>query len=173
MIAMYGHSWSSSMGEAPQTDVGQLTMVGDTWARGLTGLNDVQIASGLSACLMTSDEWPPSLPKFRSMCFGLPSFATVRAELHDRDAQRSSFARLVWSYVDAHRYRIADADRADRMLREAFDEACAHIKRGGAMPSSPVGRIEAPKVPERRPANPETVRKCCADIEALLGSETT
>lgn len=159
------------MGEAPQTDVGQLTMAGDTWARGLAGLNDVQIASGLSACLMASDDWPPTLPKFRALCFGLPSFATVRAELHDSNAQRSSFARLVWSYVDAHRYRVGDAERSDRMLREAFEEACAHIMHGGALPSSPVGRIDAPKVPERRPAELETVRKCCAELAALFGEE--
>lgn len=157
MAEIYGHRWTSAYGEDAGASAGQ------TWARGLALLSPTQIAAGLEAVLASADDWPPTLPAFRAACFGLPAFATVRAELVALNSRRSPFARLVWSLLDTHRWRSVDADRGDRLLREAYDLAREHVMRGGELPPEPVAEIE--QQPEQRtPASAETAR---AHIDAM------
>lgn len=67
MAAIYGHKWTSSFGEA-DTD--------ETWARGLCGLTQTELAHGLKGCVIRSkdrlryddEDWPPTLGEFRGMC---------------------------------------------------------------------------------------------------------
>lgn len=157
MAEVYGHRWVSAYGDDAGAGAGQ------TWAKGLAGLSAVQIADGLTAALASADEWPPTLPRFRAMCFGLPSFPAVRAEVNARNTRRSPFAVLVWSHVDAARYRMADADKADRLLREAYDLATEHVVRGGALPE-PREELAAPEPEPRAPASDECVR---ANLDAI------
>lgn len=162
MAEVYGHRWTSAYGD----DAGAST--GRTWAKGLTGLTPTQIGHGLDAAIVSSDEWPPSLPAFRALCLAVPAFASVRAELAARDSRRSPFARLVWLNLDTHRWRTADADRGDRLLREAYDMAREHVMRGGELPE-PVAEITHSPEP-RRPASAETARHHIDTIAASLGA---
>lgn len=158
---MFGHTWLSQYGARPD-GIG-----GDTWAAALAGITGAQLATGLQATLALGSDYPPSAPKFRALCLGIPSLATVRAELARRDARRSPFVVLVWSHIDAHRYRMSDADRADRMLREAYDAAREHVMRGGSMPE-PAVELEAPAPMKRTPAPPEVAERHLSDLATAL-----
>lgn len=164
MAEIYGHKWTSAYGEDAGASAGQ------TWAKGLAGLTGTQIAFGLSAALASADEWPPTLPKFRALCFGIPSFGVVRSEINARDSKRSPFAMLVWSRLDGVRYRAADADKADRLLREAYDESVEHVVRGGDLPEARI-EIAAPIAEPRKPASPEVARKHLADLMRLVAKD--
>jgi len=168
MAAIYGHKWTSTYGDACEDGKGDLTLPGDTWRKGLAGIPEPSIAAGLSACIAAADPWPPTLPQFRAMCLGIPSFAVLRSEIAAGESNWTPFARLAWSFIRSFDYKLAPIDKAARMLREAYEQAREHVMRGGALPEPPAGLIEAPKEEERTPANPETVR---AAKEAILGAD--
>lgn len=167
MAAIYGHRWVTAFGETPENGAGRLTIAGDTWKRGLAGLAERQIGAGLQACVASNEPWPPTLPEFRAMCLGVPALAAVRMELASRSAERSAFAVLVWRFVDGHRYRLADGDRADRILREAYDLAREYLMRGGTLPE-PATALEAPEEQQRSPATEQTVRESLDRIARTL-----
>lgn len=135
MADVYGHRWVSSFGADPRAGSG------GTWARGLAGLTPPQIGQGIDACIAGAYAWPPTLPEFRALCLGVPPFAAVRADTSKADG----FTRLVWQFLDGHRYRQSPADVADRLLREAYELAREHVMRGGALPKEPDGLIEQEK----------------------------
>ena len=58
MGRVYGHKWVSAYGEADD----------GTWLAGLWDVTPEQIGAGLEKCRTNPDCWPPTLPKFRSMC---------------------------------------------------------------------------------------------------------
>lgn len=163
MAEIYGHRWTSAYGEDAGAGAGR------TWAKGLAGLTGSHIAVGVESALMSADEWPPTLPAFRAMCFAIPAFAAVRAEVNAKDSRRSPFAMLTWEHLDRHRYRTADADKADRLLREAYEATREHVMRGGALPDPPV-ELAAPETSKRSPAPPEVAEATLAGIAAILGT---
>lgn len=118
-------------------------MCGALWAKGLAGFDRVTVIAALQRHIKGGDEWPPTLPGLRSLCFNIPTFATVRSELIG--AKHGPFARLVWSYIDAHRFRTADTVTSERILREAYDAAREHVMRGGELPT------ESPALPSPAP----------------------
>ncbi len=162
MADLLGHRWTSSFG----SDAG--TGAGKTWAEELGDLTLAQLAVGLRSVAVMPSDWWPSVPAFRELCFAVPSFALVRAEIAMKNARRSPFTLLTYEYLDRHRHAMAPADQADRLLREAYDVAREHVMRGGALPEIPE-ELSAPPPEERVPASESTVRASCAAIEAILG----
>lgn len=157
MNATYLHKWSSAMGDNPRGTAGMV------WATELAGFTREQIDAGLSVCRNSADPWPPTLPEFKAACLGIPPFAAVRL-----DAQRvEPFTRLVWQHLDGHRYRSSPADRADRLLREAYELAREHVMRGGELPgdSEAIG-YEKPVV---NVADPQTAAEHLERIRNELG----
>lgn len=129
MAEIYGHRWTAAYGDDPDQGAG------GTWAKGLAGLTAQQLGAGLANCIASADPWPPTLPEFRARCIGIPALAAVRLDVQ----KATPFARLVWQYLDGHRYRQSSADHADRLLREAYDLAREHVMRGGELPDAPAG----------------------------------
>lgn len=170
MAAIFGAKWVSSMGPSPQTPSGALTVFGDTWARALSMFNGFEIAAGLEACLTRTDPWPPSLPEFRMMCLRVPTIAQVRRELRQEVDVFSPFTLLVYRHMDAFTFRRADSRHAETMLREAYDEAAAALLRGEKLPE--LGGLLDHKPDPARPASPETVARCLAEMrKALAGAD--
>lgn len=152
MADVYGHRWTSAYGADPAKGAGS------TWAKGLAGLAWPDMARGLDACMAGADPWPPTLPEFRAMCFGIPSLAAVRLD------HSTPFGRLVWQYLDTHRMRHASADAADRMIRDAYELAREHVLRGGALP------VESLAITHEEPAKPvvpETEAERLARLERI------
>ena len=58
MADMFGHKWVSSYGLDPSP----------TWQEGLADLSVEEVKSGLTALKGWVEEWPPTLPQFRSLC---------------------------------------------------------------------------------------------------------
>jgi hypothetical protein len=145
MAEIYGHKWVSAYGDSSDADG-----AAGTWAKGLAGITPQQVAEGLKACVVSSDPWPPTLPEFRAMCLGIPSFPAVSMDV----AKVQPFTRLVWAHMDGHLFRMAPAEKASRMLRDAYELAREHVMRGGELPEPSAGEIEADK--PAKPVIPET-----------------
>lgn len=171
MASGYGHRWTSAFGVSPEHEDGRLTLAGDTWANTLAGLSEQQIAEGLRVCRLvgTDDDWPPSATAFRAMCLGVPSLAAVRFELRGREYSR--FTRLVWQRIpDPYAFAQADTQRAERIVRDAYQLAREHVMRGGALPDEPVAAIEQAKPEPIKPASPEAVQAAADAVRLVFGS---
>jgi hypothetical protein len=155
---IYGHRWTSGYGENPNG------AAAETWGKGLAGLTGQQLADGLAACIACADPWPPTLPQFRMMCLGIPPLDAVRADTGKLDG----FTRLVWQYLDGHRFRLASADKADQLLQAAYNRAKEAAMRGAEMPPAPAGLI-AKDAPQAAPASREQVAVHMDDIARELG----
>ena len=160
MAALYGHTWASQYGGQPEG------AAADTWAATLAGLSGSQMAQGLRACIAEGGEFPPSAPRFRAMCLGIPSLARVKLELADSASERSAFARLVWHHIDGYAYRQASAKDAGRMVQDAYELASERVMQGEPLPGeSPA--IEQPMTP-KAPVLPGTREARCAHLKDLL-----
>lgn len=157
MADIYGPRWVTAYGADPRKGSG------DTWARGLAEFTPAQIAAGVDACIASTSPFVPTLPEFKAMCYGIPSFAAVRL---DRD-KVTPFTRLVWQHLDTYRMKQVSADQADRMLRDAYELAREHVMRGGALPEPSV-EIEHKSEPVN-PLPPEEAAKRIEAIKAELG----
>jgi len=169
MTAIYGHRWTSAHGTDAATGSGQV------WGEGLLGLTKGQILRvGVGACRDghgPADGWPPTLPQFRELCLGLPTIAEVRAELAQRDGQRTPFGLLVSrKMTDPWAYRQADARTAERMLGEAYAAARAHVLAGGELPVVlPALADDTDREPA--PATPEVAAAALAAVREMLAAE--
>lgn len=85
----------------------------------------------------SADPWPPTLPQLRMMCLGIPPFDAVRAD----GSQLDGFTRLVWHYLDGHRYRLASSGKGDKLLQAAYKRAKEFVMRGGELPAAQVAEI--------------------------------
>lgn len=160
MAEIYGHRWTASFGANPDTEG-----AAGTWAKGLAGVTPTQLADGLKACITSSDPWPPTLPEFRAMCLGIPSLVSIRAEINGK-GDRTPFAILVWQRIDSYQFRMVSAKDADRMLREAYEDAREFVMGGGALPEV-VGAV-AHEEKEVTPLTPEETKAKLARLQALL-----
>ncbi len=100
--------WSKNYGDDP----GKGAAV--TWAKGLAGLSDQQIAVGVSAVVRGAEPWLPTLPDFRAHCLSIPSLAEVRLDMRKEVGQRKPFSVLVWQNLDGFRFRNASVDLATK-----------------------------------------------------------
>lgn len=162
MAALFGHTWTSAYGDNPRS------IAGAEWARTLAGLSRAEVEAGLDVCRVVGAEWPPSAPRFRAMCLGIPSFARVKDETLRSDAERSPFTRLVWGHVDGYAHRHADTRTADKILREAYDRAVEDRMSGTPLPDV-VAVIEQQAAPKPEPPTPEQVEQHLAEIRTALG----
>jgi hypothetical protein len=165
MLAMYGHTWASQNGSK------STGITADTWAGVLNGLSAEQLAAGLHACAAEGREFPPSAPRFRAMCLGVPSFARVQLELDNLKRHRvdkvSRFSAAVYSQLDGYAYAHASARDAERMLQRAYDYIHEEVMNGVGLPPEPAGAIEKT---ERafRPASEEVRQRSIEEIRQLL-----
>lgn len=158
MAAAYGHLWTSAYGDDPRAPAGRV------WATTLADMTRVQIDAGLRACIASGEHYPPGLPEFRAKCLGVLTLAEFRLD----SARCSPFAALVWRYLDGYAYRQATAERAERLLREAYELARTAVMHGLPMPEPPAGKIENLKR-KPKPASPENTARHIATIHELFG----
>lgn len=161
MAALFGNTWVSSYGDSPAG------IAADTWSKALVGLQPIQIADGLRETLVLGSDFPPSAPRFRRLCFGIPSLQSVKGIMRRREYDR--FVALVFQHLDTYVFSRSDQRSADRMLKEAYDTASEYVMRGGALPEPPLAEIEAPTQPERKPAPPEVAKPYIEQLSKLLG----
>jgi hypothetical protein len=68
MTEMYGHRWTSSMGEEPNA----------TWTEACREFTEEHWRNAISMLKCSPDDWPPSLPTFRRWALGLKSPTEAR-----------------------------------------------------------------------------------------------
>ena len=151
--AVWGHKWTSANGDLPIDDSGRLTVAGSLWAEGLRGITERQVHDALHRMAKLAREWPPTLPELRKAALGIPDFEAVSCEIiSTQHIKRSAFARLVWSFVDAHAHRHAHAKDAERMRREAYERACNYLMSGGRLPPEPEAELTQDARPQGIPS---------------------
>jgi hypothetical protein len=160
MTEIYGHRWSATFGESTDGN-----SAAETWAKGLAGVTGPQLADGLKACITSSDPWPPTLPQFRSMCLGIPSLVSIRAEINGK-GDHTPFAMLVWQRLDSYQFRQVSAKDAERMLVGAYEDAREFVMRGGALPEVVAAVEHEEKKPV--PVSPEVAKKHMLDLKREL-----
>lgn len=173
MASRYGNAWVSNFGAQPNG------IAAAEWRGTLSGITPEQLREGFEADVLRADNWPPSSAKFKAMCLGIPSMASVRAEVVDYLTYRkplgasdarpiiSRFARGVLSRLDAYAYRNASGKAADRIFEEAFQRTREFVMEGGTLPVDPVALIER-QAPEHKPASPEVVAEHLAKVAEIL-----
>lgn len=161
MGGLFGHAWASQYGEAPDG------VAGDTWAAALADVTPERLAVGLRATLWLGKEFPPNAPRFLALCFGVPTFAAVRYELRNGEVPRTGFGILCWRFVDAYALRRADQREADRIVRDAYELASAHVMAGGELPEVPA-LLAKPEPECRVAASPETVARVLGELAEKL-----
>lgn len=177
MIAAYPHRWAPTMGESPQHPAtlpdgsphpyaGQLTVAGDTWARGLAGMTGEQMARGLESCVNSGKEWPPSLTEFKMRALDIPSFAEVAADSARENARRMPFTLAVFQRIDPWSYRHAPELVAEKLLKRAYDDTVEAVMRGEPLPE-PLPEVEHKPAPPK-PSNPDVARTAIEQIRAML-----
>lgn len=155
-------------------EAGDLTDAGAVWQQGLMGLNRQQVAEGLRRSLMSAEPWPPTLPEFRARCLGIPSLAQVQlllSKCESQDTEAAAFCRLVWRFLDGHRFTWAEAEDADRMLREAYKLAREYRMELGPLPAKPAAAISFIKQPKPTRASQETADKHKRKLAERLGMD--
>jgi hypothetical protein len=173
MASRYGHAWVSQYGPMPDG------IAAAEWRGTLGGLTAAQLREGFEADAIRGDDWPPSSAKFRALCLGIPSIASVRSEVSDSLTYRkplggsgavpiiSRFARGVLSRLDTYAYRNAMGRAADRIFDEAFQRTREFVMEGGTLPVEPAALIEEQK-PEFKPASPEVAAEHIARMAEIL-----
>jgi hypothetical protein len=164
MAGMFGHTWVSQYGANPE-GIGA-----DTWAAALGGITPQQLGQGLRAALATGADWPPSAPRFRAMCLGIPSLASVSLIVAGK-AQPTPFSRLVWDRLDSYRLRTCEQSKADRLISDAYTVASDYVMQGGELPAEPVAMIEKPAPKESKPCSPEVAAEHMAKLAAMFHVE--
>lgn len=129
MAGIFGHKWTSQYGQNPDGIAARV------WNDGLSGLSLKQIAEAVKHYKNQSiaDAWPPSLPEFRQVAYGLPSLAQARHDL--RQGNATPFTKILWRFIDGYRWKQASYDAADRMAAEAYELAVKAITSGEELPS--------------------------------------
>jgi hypothetical protein len=173
MASRYGHAWVSQYGPLPDG------IAAAEWRGTLAGLDAAQLREGFEADVLRADSWPPSSTKFKAMCFGIPTQATVRAEVADYLSYRpplggpnerpmvSRFARGILARLDSYAYRTATGKTADRIFEDAYQCTREFVMEGGTLPVAPVALIGKEKS-EFKPAPPEVVAEHLAKMAAIL-----
>ena len=168
MAAIFGTRWTCAYGDACEHDDGTLTTAGDSWQRGLAGVTARQMAAGISSALVSANPWPPTLPEFRALCFGIPTLERVRLDL--RQKRVTGFGRMVWAYLDPHEYRIAAAPQQARIVAEAYALAREDVMGGTPIPAASDIALPPVAAPPHQPASDETASRELAEMRRIVSS---
>lgn len=172
MASRYGHAWVSQYGPLPDG------IAAAEWRDTLWGITPAQMREGFDADAVRGDDWPPSSSKFRAMCLGVPSLASVRSEIdgmlrysaQGQGSLMSRFSRGVWSRIDSYAYRNAGGKTAERIMREAYELTREFVMDGGTLPVEPSGLIQQQRA-EHKAADPEVAKRHLDAIADLLKTE--
>ena len=182
MTSAYPFKWAPAMGDSPQhpatlpdgsphPQAGQLTVAGDTWARGLAGLTGEQIGRGLEGCINSGNPWPPTLTEFKARALDIPSFAAVSADSANAGARRMPFTTEVFRRIDLWSYRQAPEIVADKLLKRAYDDVFEDVMRGLQLPA-PLPEIEHDDEPTEPPKRtPAVAQSAIAEILRMLKND--
>lgn len=133
-LGLWSRKWEREYGRSPFDANDRPTADAVLWGRHLAGFDRRTILGALEAFALRGDTWPPNLPELRRACFGLPSFAQAKAAFCDAG---NPFVLLMRRNIDHYLLARAEQDRADRMLRDAYETACEQVMQGEPLPVVP------------------------------------
>ncbi|QWF19280.1 hypothetical protein [Lysobacter capsici] len=157
---MYGNTWASQYGTAASGSAAE------TWGAALAGLTPAQLADGLRACVAEGREFPPNAPRFRSLCFGVPSLDRVLLEVRKPDTA-SQFTRVVYQHVDGYTLRHASEDRVEQLITRAYNLVRETVMKGEPLPPAPIAALDL-KPPPAPKYTPGVAEARLAEIRRIL-----
>ena len=138
MAAIYGYKWTNHLGIVAD-DNGNLTEAAKTWQAGLKGLTTIDMGVGFRWLITEYAEWPPSLPRFRELCFkknseNIPSLDKVISILTTVLGKKGSVATryqhpLIYAIsqqIDMHGLRMANFFDGRKIVKQTYDDFIAH-----------------------------------------------
>lgn len=167
MTAAFGHRWTSIHGDNFAETSGRI------WAMQLAGLGQKSIARGLEAAVKL--DWPPVLADFKAMCVGILPLTIVELQRAGKPADQHPFTILVGQLIDYTEWRMATAERQERMLSKAYEQAKAHVLGGGKLPTYTPASMQLTAEDERPPPPPImlTADQAMNEIRKTLGIRDT
>ena len=117
MGAAYGHRWSQSYGDPDAAKLGMRV-----WGDELADLSDSHLDRGWTACMRSTDGWPPTLPEFRQLCLGLGSDGDAIAHALRMDRDHVIARHLIESVTSWDRNHLSGKDLEQR-YRQGLDAA--------------------------------------------------
>lgn len=87
-----------------------------------------------------------------------------------KTAPSSQSPRLIFELMASTVYRTSSADKSDRLLREAYDQAREYVMRGGMLPEEPVAVLGQAAASPPVPASPEALRRAEREMAEIFGS---
>lgn len=165
-IAAFGHKWSSTYGELPVDDDGNLTICGQLWATTLAGIDDGTLLAAIAHYANRGDQWPPVVGELRLHCLGVPTFSRFVFELGTPSVAQSPVTQAVWAVLDRAVYRQLSGAVAERRLRDAYDVVLEMIARGEDLPA-PLPALPSPLEAARAEGIPETREERLERLEQI------
>jgi hypothetical protein len=177
MIAIYGHKWTSHLGDAVQED-GRLTDTARMWQTGLFGVGVEQIKLGLFRMIDKGMDWPPTLPQFRALCVrpagNVPSLDdcvawlsasfSLEGSLIERYKHPLVLAMAKHFAHDGYILRTASAAVFSKRIKPVYD---AFILSGWEDWPSHAGDVPV-KLAKDKAGNAELARSALASVRAVL-----
>ncbi len=135
MISIYGHKWTSHLGNTADDGAGMLSDTAKTWRNYLAGVTQENLKTGFDNLVLRQHDWPPSLPEFRGMCLSrstdkvpgidqviatLVTVAGKKGSIVDRYKHPLIFA--IGQQIDMHGLRVARQQDAKRLVKAVYDD---------------------------------------------------
>lgn len=125
MVRMYGHKWTSNYGTGDD----------GTWLAGLRNLEPEQLAHGITLCIISHDDWPPSMPEFRRMCLDIPEKHVAVSRIRQATANRTldqldPFLRRVAQRVGSWKLGDSSGRELEFIIGGAYDDTLDQMERG-------------------------------------------
>lgn len=146
MTSAFGAKWTSTHGDDFAATSGRV------WAIDLAGMDARQIQRGLK--ITCRQEWPPTLSEFRAACLGVIPIEAVELQRRGEPGDQHPFTVLVGRFLREHEWRMADPQRQERMLANAYALAREHVMGGGALPAYTAAAQQLTAEDERPPPPP-------------------
>ena len=165
MTEMYGHRWTSSLGEVPV----------DGWAIAVEGFSPKQIRDGLIKMVQDPQfkSWPPNALEFRALCLptesdlGLPSMdEAFNQAVGNRPGEKHPAVIYTLLKMDAFVLRRMPADAALKEFTPRWAETVRMVADGGEIPDRQAALPDgvATKTPENKIEGHQRLSGILADI---------
>lgn len=129
MIKMFGSRWTREYGDVDD----------GSWLKALNGLTPEQLVTGTKRCIDSGREWPPSLPKFVSMCYpdpediGLPSVKEAFGEALRQSREnypRYSHSAVYHAYIQSNTWNINSKENAFEVFEKTYLKLVRRVSQG-------------------------------------------
>lgn len=174
MGELYGHKWTSAHGEQPTA----------LWIGLISTLTDAQVRTGLALCATSGEDWPPSLPGFRSLAtncpeaIGMPSADAAWSEAMQvarrwKRPDQITHPAIWHALSEIGHFHAIEEEVLEKRFRRNYEAAGRMLATGQPLSAIPQP-LPAPKDVHSRIETPPEVRDAAlAKIAGMFGKRAS